>query len=288
MTKRRRRLGSVALSLLLVGAATVCASAEVRLSGTTDDLALWAREATLAEILSGIHSTFGAPITLTGSTARRFTGSYTGSLHHVLSRLLDGENYTIGWSPAGMRIAILGHRLGQPAPTSAVDLVASNSVQGWLPEASPPPLAVSPAPPANAAQPLQLAANDDEPSSPIQGWMDSAKPFVKPAAAAPAAAPAPANAVDPVGSQSPDTAKPQAEDTEEHSAVQGWEPAGNPFKDVPIRRAPIATDTTAASAQDEGNPNFQGYTPDWTPPAPGESAIGGMPILSAPALGLHR
>jgi hypothetical protein len=40
-----------------------------------------------------LRSAFDLEVKLKGATARKFTGVYTGSARHVLSRLLIGEDY---------------------------------------------------------------------------------------------------------------------------------------------------------------------------------------------------
>src|ERR1700688_668472 len=95
----------IALSLLPVCVAS--ARADAQLSGTEDHVILRANDATMAEILSDIRSALNLRVGLTGSTERRFTGAYTGTLRRVLSRLLDGENYVISSAPDGINIVLL-------------------------------------------------------------------------------------------------------------------------------------------------------------------------------------
>src|ERR1700732_5283155 len=96
----------IALSLLLVCVAS--ARADAQLSGTEDHVVLRAKDATMAEILSGIRSALNLRVGLIGSTERQFTGAYTGTLRRVLSRLLDGEDYVISSAPDGINIVLLG------------------------------------------------------------------------------------------------------------------------------------------------------------------------------------
>jgi len=74
---------------------------------------LRAKRATLPEIVAAIESTLPVNITLSGSTARQFSGVYSGSVRVVLKRLLDGSDYVVAIAPGRMQIAISDR--GQPA-----------------------------------------------------------------------------------------------------------------------------------------------------------------------------
>jgi hypothetical protein len=84
-------------------------AAEVRLSGTPDRVVLTTNDATLAEILAALRSAFDVEVRFQGGTARKFTGMYTGSVRHVLSRLLMGEDYVLRSDPDGISIRLLGN-----------------------------------------------------------------------------------------------------------------------------------------------------------------------------------
>ena len=133
-------------SLVFICAVPTFARAEVHLSGTSTQLTLEARNATLPEILSGIQSTLNYKVSLTGSTARQFTGTYSGSLPRVLSRLLDGTDNVI--SSVGGQISIVLSGAGRhdrlraaaqgvqreqitKSPVKTDELPASD-IQGWI------------------------------------------------------------------------------------------------------------------------------------------------------------
>jgi hypothetical protein len=84
-------------------------AAEVRLSGTEDRVVLQTRDATIEEILSALRSTFDLEVKLKGGTARKFTGIYTGSVRHVLSRLLAGNDFVLRSDSDGISIRLLGN-----------------------------------------------------------------------------------------------------------------------------------------------------------------------------------
>jgi len=176
----------------------------------------------------------------------------------------------------------------QPVKVAAVGDEDNNPVQGWTGSGAPfatRAAASTPAAPAqsnaaDAAQPVKLAAGGDDENNPVQGWTGSGVQFATPASAA-----APANPADP--------AKPQSGDTDGNPNVQGWEPTGNPFKNLSAKGAPVVDNAAAPpmtdkTDKDEGNPNFQGYMPDWTPPEPGKSLLDATPVLPGAASGVHR
>jgi hypothetical protein len=224
----------VALSLLLVCVASV--RADVQFSGTEDHVVLRAKNATIAEILSGIRSAFNLRVGLAGSTERQFTGAYTGTLRRVLSRLLDGEDYVISSASGGMNIVLLG-RKGAGRNTA-------------------PPIA--PVKQANGEQPVRLvAAGDDEGNPNYQGWMPHKAASIKDG-------PVEGNnsATAPAGSSTEDEGNPN---------YQGWLPTGNLPKTANVKGGPFegnnsATAPAASSTEDEGNPNYQGWLPTGSPP----------------------
>ena len=83
-------------------------AAEVRLSGTPDHVVLQANDATIAEILAALRSAFDLEMKLKGTTARKFSGVYSGSVRQVLSRLLTGENYVLRSAADGMSMVLFG------------------------------------------------------------------------------------------------------------------------------------------------------------------------------------
>jgi hypothetical protein len=101
-------------------------AAEVRLSGTPDRMVLRTSDATMPEILAALHSAFDLEAKLNGATARRFTGTYFGSVRQVLSRLLAGEDYVLRSAADGLIVTLFG--------TSAADsTVARSAVQPAAP-----------------------------------------------------------------------------------------------------------------------------------------------------------
>jgi hypothetical protein len=223
----------IALSLLPLCVAF--ARADAQLSGTEDHIVLSANDATMAEILSGIRKAFNLRVELTGSTERRFTGAYTGTLRRVLSRLLDGENYVVSPAPDGMNIVLLGPngaRRNAAQPTAAVKQVDGEQI-------------------------LRLAAAPDDEGNPnYQGWMPDGN-LHKAASIKAGLAEGNDSATAHSGSPAEDDGNPN---------YQGWLPSGTPTKTVGLTGGPSEGNSSAAASaatptQDEGNPNYQGWLP---------------------------
>jgi hypothetical protein len=120
---------TAALAALLLGLATAPAASDVRLSGTEDHIVLRTNNATLSEIIADLEAAFPVRINLSGSTARQFSGVYSGSIRVVLKRLLDGSDYVVATSPGTIRIAILD-RAGSARPGGLPAAVVSPMAQG--------------------------------------------------------------------------------------------------------------------------------------------------------------
>jgi hypothetical protein len=103
-------------------------TAEVRLSGTPDRIVLRTIDATMPEILAALHSTFDLDVEFNGTTARRFTGTYFGSVRQVLSRLLAGEDYVLRSAADGIVVRLIGKSaLDGAAVSSSLPAAAQGS-----------------------------------------------------------------------------------------------------------------------------------------------------------------
>jgi hypothetical protein len=170
----------LAAALALLGGA-VAANAELRVTGTAADMVVHAESATLADVLAGLAAACHAPIEVKGATTRQFTGSYSGSLPKVLSRLLVGINHVVHVAPDRVTIVLV---TPDTAPRTAQSYGGSSSVQGWVPPARE---AAAPATrPQALAVPPGPAADDmtERPSaSAVQGWVPPAGQLASMAAA---------------------------------------------------------------------------------------------------------
>lgn len=261
---------TVMLSFGLISAAG--ARAEVQVSGGADHIVLRARNATMAEVLSGIHSAVNISIVVTGSTSRQFTGTYEGSLRRVLVRLLGDENYVIKSDAVGIDIVIVGSRRGseQPVPLALSAPLESNAVQGWSGSATlknATALATKPAPvPSDPAAPLpSLTATSGDADNPVQGWAAAGNPFkIATTGDIPAALrwTANAQATAAVDYSATEQSAIAANVSEAVNPVQGWAPSGNPFKTESANVMPsVAEDQAASTVAEEDGSNLQGYDP---------------------------
>lgn len=191
------------LRQLVLGSLLLCnvgcyANAEVRASGSVQNVLLQTHDATMPEVLAGLQSALHLTFTLTGSTPQTFTGVYSGPVRRVLSRLLDGSDYLIGTRQNEIVITIIRPN----APRSGVISIAQHS-----PNVSP-------------ARVIQLAAEDNNGT---QGWVPTEDPFKPYGKAAPAPA-APAAHAEQTRQNSAPAAKPQ------NDGIQGWVPTEDPYK----------------------------------------------------------
>jgi hypothetical protein len=257
MSARQNSL--VALALLLAGATT--ARAEVHFSGTVDHVVLQAENATMAEVLSGIRSTFNLQVGLTGSTERQFSGTYSGTLRHVFSRLLDGEDYIISLAPDGINIALLSP---QAAGRSTVPQIAQESQLDRVRRLR--QAAAAAEEEENRKQNAQRSAGiKNDPGvanqSPGSSTEDKGNPNFQ--GRLPSGSPVKTQSLPTGGNNS--VAEPASNTEEEgNPSFQGWLPTGSSLKTVGVNQSTI--EPAAATMEDEGNPNYQGWLP--TAPAP--------------------
>lgn len=119
---RGRWLGAVVL--LAAALAATGASAEVRVSDAGDGrLTIEAHDATVRQVLDALGATRPLRLRTSDALARPVTGTYTGSLPRVLSRILDGYDHVVHATAAGIELEVFG-------PANAVRAQASvaNSV----------------------------------------------------------------------------------------------------------------------------------------------------------------
>jgi hypothetical protein len=133
---RKSFLPKVAAAALL----TWCLSggvsaAEVGVSGTPERVVLTTNDATMADIIAAFRSAFDVEVHLTGGTARKYSGVYSGSVRQVLSRLLTGSDYILSSDPDGISIRLLGNSAAaSSAAPSRLPLTAPGSRQNSQPQ----------------------------------------------------------------------------------------------------------------------------------------------------------
>ena len=97
MSRQRRLLRFLLSSAVLIAAHTCApyALAETIITGGQDDLTLEAHDATIQDVLAALGTKFGLRYRNIAVIDRRFDGTYEGSLHRVVTRLLDGSSYVM-------------------------------------------------------------------------------------------------------------------------------------------------------------------------------------------------
>ena len=83
-------------AILVMAHACACvAHAEAIVSGTENELSVEARDTTVQDVLAILGEKFGLRYHGLSSVGRPIAGTYAGSLHTVVTRLLDGCDYVM-------------------------------------------------------------------------------------------------------------------------------------------------------------------------------------------------
>src|SRR5258708_40375859 len=101
---------------LLMGSAVLIAGlvrppyarAETIITGVQDDLTLEAHDATIQDVLAALGTKFGLRYRNITAIDRRFDGTYEGSLHRVVTRLLDGSSYVMSTDGGHIEVIMVG------------------------------------------------------------------------------------------------------------------------------------------------------------------------------------
>lgn len=108
--------------LLLATLYGCCASAEVRVQGSADEVRVEANGATVDDIFTALGEHFavryrGAP------AGASLTATFEGPLRQVLARVLEGNDYVIKAGGDGLEVIVLGR-----APSAATPLASPGTV----------------------------------------------------------------------------------------------------------------------------------------------------------------
>src|SRR5262245_47947670 len=91
-----RRLTSLwLLAIALAALPAHSASAEVRVTGEAKAVQVEAQDASVEEVMAALAQNFGLQYRGTATLDRRISGSYRGTLQHVIRRLLDGYDFIV-------------------------------------------------------------------------------------------------------------------------------------------------------------------------------------------------
>ena len=110
LPKRRlpdwRDRATAALAVVIVTAGTV--HAEVRVNGDASALQVVATQSNVAEVLSALESAFRLRVNTPMVLDRAVSGTFTGSLAQILSRMLQDCNYFIRWQATEIEVTVIG------------------------------------------------------------------------------------------------------------------------------------------------------------------------------------
>jgi hypothetical protein len=119
----RRRFALAVLSVAVtLGASAACGRAEVSIQADKAVVHLEASKAPLSEVLSALESKFSIRHRTSVPLDQSISGTYRGSVRHVLSRLLGGFNYYIAdTAEGGIEITVVG----RPGAAAGGNLLAA-------------------------------------------------------------------------------------------------------------------------------------------------------------------
>jgi hypothetical protein len=128
------------------------ASAATEVRGQPDEMQLRAENASTREVLDALSVTFKLTYKLPPNIGRNVTGLYSGTLHQVLGRILDGNDYIVKVSDNGVEVVVLGASAATAIAASGQVIARSENTTA---PAVPPsrPTASTPTLPASAAPP---------------------------------------------------------------------------------------------------------------------------------------
>jgi hypothetical protein len=137
MNNTARAVQAVAFALLTLSFGVAQAAAAVHVSGDADHVVLQADKAGLDEVVGALRQSLRVDLQLKGATARKFTGTYSGSLQQVLSRLIggDGHDFFLATNGQTLQLTLLDRKSGRA-------VVAAASLSGEFADANDPNRAV--------------------------------------------------------------------------------------------------------------------------------------------------
>jgi hypothetical protein len=141
----RRSLAAVTLSFLALD--SVAAGVAVRVDvepggGGSGGVVVDASDATVAEVLTALGETGDVHYRSSIDLGRTVSGTYKGTLQQVVSRLLQGYNFTLQISDNRIEAVIIGlagatPTMGQPTPAVAAANAADSATTGTSAEPAP-------------------------------------------------------------------------------------------------------------------------------------------------------
>jgi len=117
-------LMTIALAALPAGSA----AAEVNVTGDSKAVQIEAHDASIEDVMAALGASFGLQYRGTATLDRRITGSYRGTLQHVIRRVLDGYDFIMKTNVDDIEVTVVsGGQAGEaraaavtPMPTSGI------------------------------------------------------------------------------------------------------------------------------------------------------------------------
>jgi hypothetical protein len=170
---RATRAGTL-LAAAIVCAAAAPAAAEVRVTDIGGGrLAIEAHDATIQQILDALGQSRTIRFQTSEALSRHVTGTYSGTLPRVLSRILDGYDHVIRTTPSGFQIDIVSTaqsaKFAAPVANSVFVSASAHGVSGNVDldeENARPKSASTPAPKSAAGAQTVNLASGPQPSAP--------------------------------------------------------------------------------------------------------------------------
>jgi hypothetical protein len=118
-------LATIAIATVVPSAAT----AETQVTGGAEAVRLEASDATVDEAFAALGAAFGLRYRSAVALDRRITGTYQGSIEHVISRLLVGYNFFIVTSSGSAQVIVVGNpsATAEGGPHAAVQSIGATS-----------------------------------------------------------------------------------------------------------------------------------------------------------------
>jgi hypothetical protein len=118
MRPRKKHAAALLLGLLIAGPSTV-GHAEVNVSGTAASIRIVTSQESISVVLSAVAEAFNVRYRSVITLDDRVSGTYSGSLREVVSRLLSGYDYVIKQDGRTVEIVVLGRHGASPLAAQA-------------------------------------------------------------------------------------------------------------------------------------------------------------------------
>jgi hypothetical protein len=123
---RRKRFGARvtlaftwrALTALLLSTMPARTSAKIEVDGQLDALRLMTEDASIGEVLAALSAKFNLTYSSEPELDRTVAGTYSGTLQHVMGRILEGYDYVINVSVERIELKVLSRSAAVAKPST--------------------------------------------------------------------------------------------------------------------------------------------------------------------------